>query len=328
VGVVAVGAVAGLAYARKAAPAPAAAAATVPPLVVQPGPTLTVTTVSQVKALVGGARLERGAVIDGGAVRLAPAAGQPALDEVHAIRLWAAVSPAGGQQTVAEPVAFLADVTLAAPLQPAGAMFGAVKQPRFVHRLAWVVVWSQQGPIYFCPYGTVHPTTKNTTVASSHPAPDAIYGIQMIAADASGESVVYSTATVACGPRLAHADIAVYDLSLPWHATSGAGGARASVVVPDCAVLGASSSVGSPTSVMLQVSAEVLMVRPPCEGPSHGGFPVAVPGLGAVSPSATATRALEHGPTGLQLGRVTSTGTGSSDGSLSYFDGAEHTLFA
>ena len=318
--VVAAGAFAGIVHAQKTAPP--GSSVTVPPLLLQPGPAVAVATVPQVRALVGGARLERRAVLGGGAVQLAPAAGQPVLDEVRAVRLWAASSPAGGQQTVAEPVVFLADVTVSAPLRPAGEQFGSVHQPRFEHRLAWVVVWSHPAPIYFCPYSTVHPTVRNGVVASSTPAPDAIYAVQMIAADASGESVVYSTASIACASTLAaHADIATYDLSLPWHATTASGVTRASVVVPDCADLGAISTVGTPASVQVQISAQVLMVRPPCGRPSGDPFTLTLPGPGGAQP--TATRPPEHAPTGLLLGRVTNL-TGSV--SLSYFDGADHVL--
>lgn len=322
--VVAVGAAAALAAARQG---PQAVQPVVPPLVVQPGPAVSVVSVGQVKALVGGARLERAAVVDDGAVRMAPTAQQPVLTEDEAVRLWAAASPAGSQQIVTPPVVFLADVTVSVPVQPAGAVFGPVHQPRFDHRLAWVVVWDRTGLFYYCPYESASSTAASAHTGQAQAPPDAISQVQMIGADASGEAVVYSTASAPCSRVVpAHADIALYDLSLPWTSSTGVDGSPVvSVVVPDCAVLGASSTVRSRVAAQTQVSAEVLMVRRPCAGTSHSTVPLTPPGVGRGQPTPTATLLPGHGPTGLTLGRVTSQ---SGGGSLTYFDGSDHTLFA
>jgi hypothetical protein len=276
------------------APPSAAAAVTAPE-----GPALLVKIASDIQ----GARLTRQVLLDGGLLRLSPPSGSPGMTEQHAIQLFRA----GGGHAVAvrlRPpersviVAYaIASLRLAIRRDPT-----LVIQPRafpvFDNRPAWVIIGSQSGPC-------------NLAVQrSSQPASESI---ELIAADTSGEALVYDTAGSVCGfPNKPKVEVASYSVLLPWTVASRSGTRLVlrHAAPPACSDLEGGSTLTSPTSETITIGAYVLMVRPPCTTPPR--TPTTVEFL---SPK----QQLMHGATGLAIDR------GLDSRTFTYFDGTTHT---
>jgi hypothetical protein len=269
--------------------------------------------IDQLVPVVKKAHLQRPVTIDSGAVSLAPTVAAPKISESRAFQMWAAAVPAGSMETTDDPVVFLADATLAVAVRPTGpGNPEPALPPQFSHRPAWVFVWGLYTAVYHCGANPGSPSAVPTVVVE-----DPVAQVELIAADSSGEGVVYTLAAAPCGRLVpAGADIASYFESVPWVSSVGSDGQpAASVTVPDCAIEGGASAGGLTTNPTVSANVEVFMVRPPCSGATRADMPMELAG---------ATDGPRHGPTGLSLGRVSKILDGAF--SLTYYDGSTHTL--
>jgi hypothetical protein len=300
-----------------------------PPVVpVVTGPALAVDSIDQVMPLITKARLTAAVAVDGGAVTVRPTSGDPKLTEAKAVRIWAAGDTGGGAQQVSDPVVFLADATLTAPLErsPDSVAPRPRVDPRFVHRQAWVFMWNTSKSVSFggCPYYTLKPGATTTPVV-----PDAIGQVELLAADGSQEGVTYQRASPWCGQiHPPSAEIAAYALSVPWtYAATANGQSVAQVALPPCALLGGASTSSDHAVATTSVWVDVMMVRSPCTGGDPGSAVQLSGQPGPLRGPPQPTGEPGHGATGLLLGRVTSLGgDGSGAWSLTYFDGRNHTI--
>jgi len=127
--------------------------------------------------------------------------------------------------------------------------------PMFHHRPAWVII-SPMGPFFGC----------RAEVITNSSAPER-QRVELIAADGSGDGLLYRTGGSLCEqavrPQVA---VATYDVSLPWTVVSRTG---SRIVIryaapPACGAQDGVNITSSPTSVMFDVEASVLLASPPC----------------------------------------------------------------
>ncbi len=251
---------------------------------------------------VRGAHLIRPLLFDHGSLQLAVVGGSSRVDETHAIALFRAGSPPGS--TVANVTVIYADATLRVRVEASGVIQPRVV-PTFEHRPVWAFIYSN-GP-HGCP-AEVAPQTGAIRL------PEPVH-VELIAADGSGEGVNYQTRGSECAePTTAsRAEVASYYVSLPWTpSTRGKWFVAHYQAPPACGDIEYTPTGGSRNSVTFGVYAFVLMARAPCTTPRQ---PTST-GL-----QATIGTKLLHDPTGLSLGRFTTSGT-----HFTYFDGRTHAI--
>jgi len=167
----------------------------------------------------------------------------------------------------------------------------------FHHRPAWVII-SPMAPFFGCREGDV----------TNSSAPER-QRVELIAADGSGDGLLYRTGGSLCEqavrPQVA---VATYDVSLPWTVVSRTG---SRVVIryaapPACGAQDGVDITSSPTTVMFDVEASVLLASPPC---------TPLRPASTIVESAPPTATLLHPITGPVI-----------NSGLTYYDGTTHTI--
>ena len=267
----------------------------------RPAP-ITVVHIDDAKPAIRAARLVRPLSLDGGALRLDPAAGDPSLTEAQAIAKYRGSALLGS--TVGDVVVVYARITLALKVtNETGVSPG--RTPAFDARDAWVV-FAATDLFGSCPAQTVPEGPTSTTVA----VPQS-FSVFLLSGDGT-EGVTYSTrgrsrcfATLT-GPSASIASVAV---SVPW-TLGGADGKTVQFTVPACSDgLPDAARAGDRTSTTLTLYLLVAVVREPCTSLRRGP-----------NPPVTASPGTRHGPTG----PVVAITTGGS--TFTYFDGTTHTI--
>jgi hypothetical protein len=280
----------------------------------------TVPGLRNVSIFVRDARLTRAVVFDRGALKLNPASRPVQMSEQHALDLWQSTY-VGSQEITVGAVVFLARVTLGIPVSRAKDL--QYPPMHFHRRLSWVFMWGR-GPSN-CPAQVTTPGPRESTSAKprSTPIPSPSVPLEIIASDESGEGVYYGTrGGSTCFPEQVSgpsARPAFYAMSVSWKLVkrSGTDVLLRATTIPACAtVTGASSSsgAGSGPSLVISVTAEVLMVGAPCirKGQEQELEETVPDGEGPIA----------RGKTGLPQSRVTD----FSSNRLDYFDGSRHSV--